>query len=148
MARSSLLSSGSFIRVTVAGLQALAGKLRALSAEMETTLLEALKECGELVATDARQRVDYSTKIPGSIHTNVAGPGFVRVSTQLPEAVAIENRGRGHVRHPLFGTREHWYNNPQPAFLYPALRATGESFADAAVAAIHEAWEAVMGATE
>ena len=140
MARSVTPTSG-VIGVSVAGLQDLAEKLRVVSAASAETMTQTLQDAGELVAVEARTRSSYSTKIPASIHTDVAGPGLVRVSTQLTEAVAIENRGRGYVRHPLFGTRTHWYSNPQPAFLLPSLIEKREEFREVAIAAIHEAFE-------
>lgn len=135
------------IAVNTAGLTELAAKLRAVGAAATERFDESLEKAGEIVVTDARARASYSSKIPGSIHVEVAGPGFVRVTTSLPEAVAIENRGRGHVRHPLFGTREHWYTkNSHPAFLHPALYATREEVVASLIETIHEAFvEAGLG---
>jgi hypothetical protein len=50
----------------------------------------------------------------------IAGGGDVT------QAAALENRGKGHPRHPLFGDREHWYTNNTPAYLAPALDAHRE----------------------
>lgn len=134
------MPGSTIIAVNTAGLEDMVERLRAASAASAETLQTALSESGEIVARAARARASFSTKIPGSIHTEVAGPGFVRVSTQLPEAVAIENRGKGHVRHPLFGTRTNWYTkNSPPAFLHPALLESVEEFKEAAVRAMHAA---------
>lgn len=135
-----MITSG-VISVNVTGLQDLADKLRAVSAASAETLQRSLAEAGELVAAEARALSSYSTKVPGSIHTDVVGPGLVRVSTQLQEAVAIENRGKGFVRHPLFGTRTHWYSkNSHPAYLHPALEAKREEFSEVAIQALHDAF--------
>lgn len=134
------------IAVNTAGLTELAAKLRAVGAAATERFDESLEKAGEIVVKEAGLRAP-GDKIPGSIHAEVAGPGFVRVTTSLPEAVAIENRGRGHVRHPLFGTREHWYTkNSHPAFLHPALYATREEVVASLIETIHEAFvEAGLG---
>ena len=128
------------VNVNVSGLQGLAAKLRTVSTTAEQKFYDGLEEAGELIADEARARSNYSSKIPGSIHTEMAGPGLVRVGSTLREAVAIENRGKGFVRHPLYGTRDHWYSNPQPAFLHPAAEARRAEARDKVVEVVHEAF--------
>jgi hypothetical protein len=88
-----------------------------------------LREAGEIVAADARNRASYSDKIPASIKVRTAR-GNVKVvagGDAAPDAAPIENKGRGFVRHPIFGSRENWTSkNSHPAFLSPAFDAHRE----------------------
>jgi hypothetical protein len=134
------------IQVNVSALNDLVERLRTVGPAAVTRLSTKMEQAGELVAASARDRASFSTKIPGSIHVEMAGT-VVRVSTSLDEAVAIENGGKGRVRHPLFGNRNFWFTkNSPPAFLHPALNDRRAEVYDLAVEAIHEAFvEAGMG---
>lgn len=131
------------VSVNVAGLTDLAAKLRAVNAELEEHLQAKLVEAGDIVATAARARAPGS--VGGDIVTEPAGPGLVRVRGVGTKAIVIENAGKGFVRHPLFGIRTHWYNNPNPAYLHPALLETEGEVYETVVSALYEAWEAAMG---
>ena len=88
----------------------------------------ALRAAGEVVASDARGRAGFSPPSQASIRIRT-GRGNVKVQAggdAAPEAAALENRGKGHPRHPLFGDRNHWYTNNTPAFLAPAFDAHRE----------------------
>jgi len=111
-----------------AQLSMLARNLRLAAPQVWKAARVELREAGEIIASDARQRASFSTKIPGSIKV-ITRAGNVRVRAggpDAPDAVALENHGKGHPRHPLFGNREHWYTNNTPAFLAPALEANAK----------------------
>ena len=135
--------SGTVISANTTGLAALADRLTAVGAGAPEAMTEQMMEAGEVVAAAARSLSSYSTKVPGSIVVEAVGPGIVRVVTRLPEAVAIENKGKGRVKHPLFGTRTHWYTkNSKPAFLLPAFLATYKTLAEFGIRAFRSAWGA------
>lgn len=77
---------------------------------------------GEIIAADARRRSQFSSRIPGSIAVIRRGRR-VRVragGAEAPHAAAIDNRGKGGVfRHPVFGNRDVWVNQPAKPFLEP-----------------------------
>ena len=87
-----------------------------------------LREAGNVVAEDARQRVSYSSRIEWSIkvRTSLGNVKVVAGGDAAPNAAPIENKGQGFVRHPVF-TRNVWTaKNSRPAFLAPALDAHRE----------------------
>lgn len=131
------------LRINTDGLDQLRVKLAAMPEASRTAFRDGLKAGGELVATEAKAQTQYSAHIPSSISVEVANEEAVRVTTRLPEAVAIENKGKGHVRHPLFGTRQHWYQNPQPAFLHPALARTRKATRALLINTVNVAFRAV-----
>ncbi|GAC1530886.1 MAG: hypothetical protein NVS3B1_23560 [Marmoricola sp.] len=86
---------------------------------------------GEEVAQGVRAASSWSTRIPGSVKVSVTAAGNVRVSVggdAAPDAVPIENKGKGFVRHPVFGKRETWTaRGSKPAFLLPTFAAKKEA---------------------
>jgi hypothetical protein len=86
-----------------------------------------LRAIGEVVAQDARADASYSTRIPQTIKVRVTSGGNVKVvmgGDAAPDAVPIENKGKGFVRHPTFGKRGagDWTSkNSHPAILLPAF---------------------------
>lgn len=104
--------------------------IRAASPEAWKAARVALLSVGEGVAEDVRSSTSWSSRIPGSVKVRVTAAGNVRVSVggdAAPDAVPIENKGKGFVRHPTFGRRDNpndWTNkNSRPAFLLPAFAA-------------------------
>lgn len=151
--------SGIPIEADTASLNRLARDLSAAAPEAWAACRASLREAGDIVAADARQRASFSTRIPGTIHT-VSRLGVVKVragGAGAPNAAPIENEGReGVFRHPLWGSWERpeggyknhgktWINDDprnQKArpFLAPALAAksqiVAEKIADAVNAAV------------
>jgi hypothetical protein len=84
-----------------------------------------LREVGQDVADDVKAATSYSSRIPQSVKVRSTVAGNVRITVggdQAPNAVPIENKGQGYVRHPVFGNREVWTNkNSRPAFLLPTF---------------------------
>jgi hypothetical protein len=81
----------------------------------------------------ARRNASYSKRIPGSIRGRVSVRGFsgsvAAGGAKAPNAVPIENKGKGYVRHPIFvkkadlpGPPGSWTDkNSHPAFLSMAV---------------------------
>jgi hypothetical protein len=111
-------------------LTALAKDLRRASPEAWKECRKQLRAAGFLVANDAKGRLGYSTRIPASIKVRTTASGNVKVRAGgdlAPNAAPIENKGKGFVRHPVFGDRERWTEkNSHPAYLGPALDAHRE----------------------
>lgn len=84
-----------------------------------------LLHVGQVVADDAKADASYSKRIPGTIKVRVTAGGNVKVvmgGDAAPNAVPIENRGRGRVRHPVYGHMDRWTSkNSHPAILLPAF---------------------------
>lgn len=108
----------------------IAREIRRASRPAWLALRGRLREIGVEVADDVRANASYSSRIPGSVKVRVTAAGNVRVSIggdSAPDAVPIENKGRGFVRHPVFGSRNSWTDkNSHPAFLLPAFAARRE----------------------
>ena len=77
----------------------------------------------EPIAEDARVRAAFSSRIEYTIKIRT-GRGNVKIiagGPGAPNAAPIENKGKGHVRHPVFGNRNVWTDkNSPPAYLGPA----------------------------
>ncbi len=83
--------------------------------------------------------------VAASIHIRITSGGEVEVvagGAEAPEAAPIENKGRGFVRHKVFGHEDRWTaKNSHAAFLAPAF----DMFEGAAYKHIEDA---VVGAVE
>lgn len=106
-------------------LRALSTALGRFDAELQKEFLLGLKRAGDVVATQAKINVSSaSTRIPGTVKVKRTGL-VVKVSAggaRAPHAAPFEHKGLpGSFRHPLFGNREHWYDQPAAPFLSPAL---------------------------
>lgn len=101
--------------------------IRAASKPAWKALRVRLVGIGGVVANDVKANASFSKRIPGSVKVRATPGGNVRVTIggdAAPNAVPIENKGRGGVRHPVFGNREVWTSkNSPPAFLLPAFAA-------------------------
>jgi hypothetical protein len=140
--------SGISIIVDTKALSRLAADLRLAAPEAWKACRVALKAAGEIVAADARARTSYSSRIPGSVKVRTTSGGNVKVvagGARAENAAPIENRGKGFVRHPVFGDREDWTaKNSRPAFLAPALAAHMDEVATAVENAIAIAVERAL----
>jgi hypothetical protein len=125
---------------------ALTRGIRASGPAGAAAVRRALRDSAEIVKTAAAQNASYSSRIPGSLRARATATNF-KVSAggdAAPDAAPIENKGRGFVRHPVFGDRENWTEkNSHPAFLAPALEAHTEEIVelltDRLTAAVDEA---------
>lgn len=114
----------------------LAKDLGKFPAELRKALRPALKAAAEPIATDARGRASWSTRIPRAISVGVRvqrrDPAvYLRVrSSVAPHGRPLEGiRGNETFRHPLFGRRGkgEWMVQATRPYLAPALEAATES---------------------
>lgn len=126
------------ISVDASSLTKLAKDLRQAAPGISKKMNTRLRNAGKLVAADAKVRSSYSTRIPASVKVSRSGVN-VKVVAGGPgagDAAPIENRGKGFVRHPVYGNRDVWTaQNSHPAFLAPAF----DSQQEAVVAEIAQA---------
>lgn len=133
----------------------LARDLGRIPLELRQELRPRLKEAGEVIASEARSNASWSTRIPGAIRVQalfgrLTGGVVVKVDrNKAPHARALEGitarRGAlsrttgGTFRHPVFGDRDVWVDQPTRPFLAPAVVAkqgdTRDRVADAVRAA-------------
>jgi hypothetical protein len=96
------------------------------------------------IAEEARVRAAFSSRIEYTIKVRT-GRGNVKIvagGEAAPNAAAIENRGKGHVRHPVYGNRDVWTEkNSPPAYLEPAYEGGKDK-------ALDEIEEAVVATVE
>lgn len=112
-----------YVRFDNRALMELSAAFRRVAPESYKAAQKVVRAAALEVLEDAKARTSYSSRIPGSGKVRMVGLN-ARVSfggDAAPDAAPIENRGKGFVRHPLFGNWDYWYQNPQPAFLAPAL---------------------------
>lgn len=122
--------------------------LRQLDAELAKDLTKELRRVivAEVVPT-AKANASWSSRIPGNIRPMVQARRLgVRVaSKRTPHARPFEGiskgaRGaRGTFRHPLFGNRNHWFEQPTRPFLAPAMEANQEKAVEGALKAFDDA---------
>ena len=141
--------SGTPILADTKSLANLARDLRRASPEVWRECRLALRAAAEPIAEDVRQTTaGFSTRIPQTVRIRT-GRGNVRIligGPTAPNAVPIENRGKGFVRHPVFGDREDFTaKNSLPAFAQPIVRKHAEPFAVAVGGAVTEAVQRVVG---
>lgn len=119
--------------VDTSQLSRLAKDLRKAAPEAWKAYRVAAKALAQPVLADAKARASYSSRIPQSGKIRVTSGGNIKIifgGDAAPDAAAIENRGRGFVRHPVFGDRNVWTSKgSHPAFLAPALAARAEEVA-------------------
>jgi hypothetical protein len=143
-------STGTPIVVDTRALSRLARDLRRSAPKVYANYRVRSKAAMMVVANDARSRASYSDRIAGSVsNPRATATGNVKVSAggpSAPDAAAIENRGKGFVRHPTFG-HEPWTSlNSHPAFLAPAFDAHREMVMKAIESAFMDAVnEAIRG---
>lgn len=119
-------SVGTPIVADTEGLLRLAQGLRAASPAAYRAYQRTARAGAARVLAGARARASYSSKIPGSGRIRMLPNGNVRITfggASAPDAAPLENRGKGFVRHPLFGDREYWFTTELPAFLTPEFLA-------------------------
>jgi hypothetical protein len=133
--------SAANVNVDVSQLRQLAKDLRKADPDLGVKLRLRMRGVGGIVADTAQEMASYSTRIPGSIKVRVSG-FTVKVVAGGPgagDAAPIENRGKGFVRHPVFGNRNVWTaKNSHPAFLAPALDADEAAVVEELVKAVDD----------
>ena len=141
-------STGEPIVADTRQLSRLARDIRACSPEAWKACRVALRAAGNVVLDQAKANAAFSHRIPQSGKVRVTAGGNVKVvfgGDAAPDAAAIENKGRGDVRHPVFGRSTAWTSkNSKPAFLAPALDAHRDAIAEAVGTAVAHAVEVAL----
>lgn len=119
-----MATSGIPVYADTAALSRLSKQLRAASRVAWKAYRVGAMAGAEIVLKDAQARASYSKQIPGSGRVGVTAGGNPKVVFTAPNAAPIENRGKGFVRHKVFGHDDRWTDkNSHPAFGRPALDA-------------------------
>ncbi len=133
---------GTPILADTKALARLASDLRRASPEAWRACRTSLRVAALPIAEDIRQATSYSSRIPATVRIRT-GRGNVRIligGPAAPNAAPIENHGKGHVRHPVFGDREDFTDkNSHPAFAEPVVNKHREPFAREVGGAITDA---------
>lgn len=119
-----MATSGIPVYADTAALSRLSRQLRSASKVAWKAYRVGAAAGAEIVLKDAQGRASYSKQIPGSGKVRVGAGGNPKIVFTAPNAAPIENKGRGFVRHPVYGHRDRWTNkNSHAAFAQPALDA-------------------------
>lgn len=143
--------SGVPIYADTAQLSALARNLRRASPEAWKACRVSLKALASpLLAEMQGTAATFSTRIPATGRIKVTSGGNVKITfggEAAPNAAPIENKGKGHVRHPVPHTDQWTDKNSPPAFMAPILAAhidrVAEGMTDAVMTAIDRALKAL-----
>jgi hypothetical protein len=88
-------------------------------------LRKGLRYSGGLVAARVKGNASFSKRIPASVKVRASGivVSVIAGGEKAPNAAPIENRGKGHVRHPVFGNTDVWTEkNSPPAWFTPGVQ--------------------------
>ena len=127
----------------------LADDFRDVPASMRAGVARRLRPIGESTVADARQRASWSSRIPGAISLRVQftgkNPGLTITvdHTKAPHGRAFEGIVYDVFRHPLFGDRDHWYDQKARPYVWPAVQATQQEVADLAENVIDEVFSSL-----
>ena len=127
--------------VGVAGLNKLSADLRrAADKEMLAEIRSSFKAAAELVKAEAKQNFSWSSRIPGSVRSQIPYGNITHVRVlaggkRAPHAAAFENHGQpGTFRHPVFANRGlhgdrsvPWVDQQARPGLLPALQSKIEA---------------------
>lgn len=123
--------AGSIIRTDASQLRSLGTRLRKTRPTVYRAIRREILRQAKQVADDAKQKADWSSRIPGTIKASAAGVNTAKVragGAAAPHAAAYEHGGaEGTFRHPVFAdqskTRDEWtwVNQEARPFLHPAL---------------------------
>lgn len=118
------------IRVDTSQLKTFATALRKTAPDLFKEFGAGLRAGGLIIAEDAKQRANFSTRIPPSIKVRRSGVSvkIIAGGDTAPEAAPLENQGQsGTFRHPVFGNFDVWVNQQARPFLAPAVEANEEA---------------------
>lgn len=146
MANTVIVKSGG-IGIDTTDFRVVAKALRLAGGQTAKNLRRGLRAAGEIVATEARAISSAnSKKIPPTIKVRVTSTtvSVVAGGNGVPEAGLFEmgNAGRsasGTFRHPVFGDKEVWVDQPMHPFLKPAAANKENELETAVVAVLDDA---------
>ncbi len=130
-----------------ASLDSLIADLGKMPADLRKELRPAMRKAAEPILRDAKSRASWSSRIPGAIGLTASftakRPG-VRMkvnSARAPHARPYEfGSGRNrNLRHPLFGNRDAWFEEPVRPFFFPAVQAGAAGVVEASSEAVQAA---------
>ena len=127
------------IRVDTAELKRLARDFTGAAGDIPRASVVGVNAGGELIASEARARSGWSSRIPRSIRVK-RGPRGVAVTAggaEAPHAPAYEHGGvPGTFQHPTFGHRDRMVSQAARPFLGPAEEAKNQEVDRALLAAV------------
>jgi hypothetical protein len=131
----------STIVIDTSSVDDLAAHLRQFAPARLGTFKAAMPDIGKLFAAEIVARTGYSKRIPRSVQVLArSGSVVIRVGgSKAANAVPIENRGRGFVRHPVFEVSTWTNKNSHPAFMGPSALAKAEAGTEVLIEALDEA---------
>lgn len=119
-------------------IEALIQDLGKIPLELRRELRPALAAAAQPILQDAKARAGWSSRIPSAITVkssfSESRPGVRLVVNRAaaPHARAYEGLSSGgRLRHPVFGNREVWVQQPTRPFFFPAVYAGREQVAAA-----------------
>jgi hypothetical protein len=134
--------SGASFVIDTSQLKEIGKRLRAADPALAKTLRLRLRALGQVVADEAKEQADFSTRIPGSIRVRVSGFSVKIVANAdgtAPDAAPLEHNGvAGKFRHPVFGDRSVWVEQDARPFLAPALESKADLVEVAATSIIDD----------
>ena len=126
-------------------LQALIRDLGAIPPDLKRELRPGLRKAAQPAVARIRSNASWSSRIPGATKISTSfgkTPGVtIRVNAaQAPHARPIEHDGQpGTFRHPRWGDREHWYDQPARPFFYRAVQEKADQVTNAIGDAVMDA---------
>lgn len=96
--------------VDVSDFSRFAKVLRKKAPESATKMRKGLRASGMIVSERTKANASFSSRIPGSVSVRTSGASVSVTAggTKAPNAAPIENKGKGYVRHPVFGDMSNW----------------------------------------
>jgi hypothetical protein len=136
------------LSLDVSQLKKFSTDLRRVGPALQKDFLKALGLAGDVVASAAKDKAGFSSRIPGTIKVRRRG---VKVRVQAggpnaPHAGPIDHQGiGGSFRHPVFWEADKlnaWVSQPAHPFLEPALEENVEKFDQLVIKVVDEAFRA------
>jgi hypothetical protein len=127
--------------------------LKGVEGNLRVELRREIAGAGQPLAQLVRGAAGWSSRIPGAVKvaasfsTRTAGVAIKVDGKAAPEAAPLENKGQsGTFRHPVYGNREVWVNQPARPFFYRTLNGSSAvGIAERAIVAAMARVEAKAG---
>lgn len=135
------------IRIDHSQVSAFGDRLAQVPREMWGPLRREIRAAAGELAAQVKVNASWSSRIPGAVKTKTSfrggKSGGVRVYVDrkaAPHARALEGTGGPMMfRHPVFGNRDVWADQPTQPFFLPAIRAKEDAVVRRVQSAIDEA---------
>jgi hypothetical protein len=113
------------LHVQSADLQKLFVELKAMEGSLQVELRRGVREAALPAVRAVQRSASWSTRIPGAVKAQPfftakrAGVRIIVDAKQAPEGAPLEHGGQsGTFRHPVFGNRSNWVDQPARPFFY------------------------------